>query len=302
MYDIIVVGSGPAGLTAALYAGRANKSVLVIEKESFGGQVTHSPKIENYPGDMEMSGNDFADRLLEQAIAQGAETEFAEVTGVEDLGEVKRVYTDGDTFEARAVILATGVKHRRLGVAREEELEGEGVSYCAVCDGAFFEGREVAMVGGGNSALQEAILLAGLCKKVTVVQNLPFLTGEAKLQEKLLAMDNVEVIMPAVVEELLGGESVTGLVIKNPDNGALRTLRVDGVFVAIGLLPDNGSFTNVAALNEYGYFAAGEDCRTGTPGIYVAGDCRQKAIRQITTASADGAVAALSAIRYLDSL
>ena len=302
MYDIIVVGSGPAGLTAAVYAGRASKSVLVIEKEAFGGQVTHSPKIENYPGDLEMSGMDFADRLLEQAIAQGAETEFAEVTGVEELGDRKVVHTDSGDYEAKAVIIATGVKHRRLGIDREEELEGNGVSYCAVCDGAFFEGQDVAMVGGGNSALQEAILLAGLCRKVYIVQNLPFLTGEAKLQEKIRTPTNVEVIMPAVADAILGGDSVTGFVIRNPETGETRQLDVQGIFVAIGLEPSNGAFSDVASLNSYGYFDTGEDCLTRTPGIFVAGDCRSKAVRQITTASADGAVAALSAIRYIDSL
>ena len=302
MYDIIVVGSGPAGLTAAVYAGRASKSVLVIEKEAFGGQVTHSPKIENYPGDLEMSGMDFADRLLEQAIAQGAETEFAEVTGVEELGDRKVVHTDSGDYEAKAVIIATGVKHRRLGIDREEELEGNGVSYCAVCDGAFFEGQDVAMVGGGNSALQEAILLAGLCRKVYIVQNLPFLTGEAKLQEKIRTLTNVEVIMPAVADAILGGDSVTGFVIRNPETGETRQLDVQGIFVAIGLEPSNGAFSDVASLNSYGYFDTGEDCLTRTPGIFVAGDCRSKAVRQITTASADGAVAALSAIRYIDSL
>ncbi len=302
MYDIAVVGSGPAGLTAALYAARANRSVLVLEKEGFGGQVTHSPKIENYPGELAMSGMEFADRLVEQVLAQGAVTELCEVTSIEDLGDRKLLHTDSGDFEARAVIIAAGVRHRRLGLPREQELEGAGVSYCAVCDGAFFSGQDVAIVGGGNSALQEAVLLSELCRKVYVVQNLPRLTGEAKLAEKLAAAPNVEIIMPALATALEGEESVTGLTIQLTATGESRTLPVQGVFVAVGLEPENRPFEAVAPLDERGYIAAGEDCLTATAGVFVAGDCRSKAVRQITTAAGDGAVAALAAIRYLDTL
>ena len=302
MHDIAIIGAGPAGLTAALYAGRANRSVLVFEKAGFGGQVTHSPKIENYPGDMEMSGIEFADRLIEQVLAQGADTEFCEVLGIEDKGEYKVVHTDSGDFEAKAVIIATGVKHRRLGLPKEEELEGAGVSYCAVCDGAFFSGQDVAIIGGGNSALQEAVLLSELCSKVYIVQNLPFLTGEAKLIEKLEKAENVEIIMPALADAILGDDAVSGLRIKNAETGDIRELSVQGIFVAIGLEPENEAFRPVAALDERGYLDSGEDCTTATAGVFVAGDCRRKAIRQITTATADGAVAAIAAIRYLDTL
>ncbi len=297
MYDIIVVGGGPAGMTAALYALRANKTVLVIEKSTFGGQITYSPKVENYPGKLSMSGNEFADALLEQILAQGAEIELENVTCVDDLGETKVVRTEeGNTFEAKAVILATGAKHRMLGLPGEAELVGNGISFCAVCDGAFYAGKTVAVAGGGNSALQEANLLAETCKEVIVIQNLAAFTGEQRLQDALLARDNVKVIFSTVITglEQENGE-LTGLQLKAED-GTESQLNVDGLFIAIGLAPDNGNFAPLAELDNYGYFASGEDCRTATPGIFVAGDCRAKRIRQVTTAVADGAVAALAAV------
>lgn len=298
MYDIIVVGGGPAGLTAALYALRADKSVLVIEKDTFGGQITYSPKIQNYPGFAEMSGNEFADRLLDQVLAQGAEIELARVTDIKD-GEVKTVVTEDGEFEAKAVVIAVGVKHRMLGVEGEGELVGHGISFCAVCDGAFYKGLDVAVIGGGNSALQEALLLADVAKSVTVVQNLDALTGEARLQSALLEKENVKVICGSVVKEFKkDGRKLTGLVITNSEGDT--ELTVDGVFVAIGLIPENRPFAHLSDLNDYGYFDSDESCTTKTSGIFVAGDCRSKKIRQITTAAADGAVAALAACDYID--
>ena len=303
IYDIIIVGSGPAGLTAAVYARRAGKSVLVLEKEAFGGQITHSPKVENYPGFLEISGNEFAEKLMEQAFAQGAEIDLGEVTEVVDEGHQKTVRTaEGESYAARAVIIAAGSKHRPLGVEREEELVGNGISYCAVCDGAFYAGQHVAVIGGGNSALQEAVMLAERCSRVTVVQNLAFLTGEQQLADKLFAMDNVDFIYSSVVEQLVGEDELTALVLYNTDLGTRTTLEVDGVFVAIGQLPENEPFKGVCEVAMNGYIEAGEDCRTRTAGVFVAGDCRQKGVRQITTATGDGAVAAVAACRYLDSL
>lgn len=304
MTDIIVIGGGPAGMTAALYALRNGKSVLVLEKHGFGGQITHSPKVENWPGTAQMSGNAYAEALLEQILAQGAEVDLAEAVRVEDRGSVKAVYTDdGQVREAKALVLATGVKHRMLGLPGEEELVGEGISFCAVCDGDFYTGKTVCMAGGGNSALQEAILLAGKCEKVIMLQDLPFFTGEQKLQDILFARPNVE---------KRTGVTVTGL---NTENGELKSVTVtgkesgeqediacDGLFVAIGLIPENEAFAQLARLDERGYFASGENCETGTPGVYAAGDCRAKAVRQLTTAAGDGAVAALAACRYIDSL
>lgn len=302
MYDIVIVGAGPAGLTAALYARRMGKTVLVLEKSTFGGQITFSPKVENYPGTMQMSGNEFADRLVEQVLAQGADIEMETVTAVEDRGAAKLVITEEGSHECRSVIIAAGVRHRQLGLPRENEFVGAGISYCAVCDGAFYKGQHVAVIGGGNSALQEAILLAETCSKVTIVQNLPFLTGEQSLQDVLATRKNIEVILGTVVTELTGESELTGLELRKEESGETSTLSVDGMFVAIGLEPVNEAFRDVAALDERGYFDTDEACVTKTPGVFVAGDCRRKGVRQITTAIADGATAALAACRYLDTL
>ena len=302
MHDIIIVGGGPAGLTAAVYGLRAGKSVLVIEKNGFGGQIAFSPKVENIPGTISISGAEFADKLTEQAMNLGADVELETVIRVEN-GDVKKVYTEeGNCFEAGAVILAVGVKHRILGLPGEEELVGNGLSFCAVCYGAFYAGQDIAMIGGGNSALQEALLLSEVCNKVTIVQNLAFFTGEKKLADALAAKDNVEVLFSTVVAEYLSENgTLTGLRVRN-ENGDERVLKLDGAFLAVGLAPENDAFASLAELNDWGYFASGEDCTTQTPGIFVAGDCRSKSIRQVTTAAGDGAVAAMAACRYLDSL
>ena len=305
MYDIIIVGAGPAGLTAALYARRAEKSVLVIEKETFGGQITHSPRVENYPGFIEMSGNEFADKLLEQVMAQGAEIELDEVTSVTGEAGNYSVNCVGKRFGARSVIIASGSHHRTLGLDGELRFVGEGISYCAVCDGAFFKGRRVAVIGGGNSALQDAVLLSDSAASVTVVQNLAYLTGEPRLQKILADKPNVDFIYSSVVRGILTeGEAFAGIEIENTRTGEKSELNLDGMFVAIGQVPENEPFRNVATLSEHGYIEAGEDCvPTGARGgIFAAGDCRTKSVRQITTATADGSVAALAAIRFLDSI
>ena len=304
MYDVIVVGGGPAGMTAALYALRNGKSVLVLEKTGFGGQITHSPKVENWPGTARMSGNEFADAFLEQILDQGAEVDLSEVIRVEDHGTYKTVYTaEGEAKDCRAVILATGVKHRELGLPGEREMTGEGVSYCAVCDGDFFKGRKVCVAGGGNSALQEALLLAGKCSEVVMLQDLPEFTGEKKLQELLFARDNVSARTGVRIVDLGMDEEVrlTGVTVENAQ-GQRETIPCDGLFVAIGLIPENEAFGDVAKLDDRGYFEVPESCVTGTPGIFAAGDCRAKEIRQLTTAAGDGSAAALAACRYIDSL
>ena len=304
MVDVIVIGGGPAGMTAALYALRNGKSVLILEKHGFGGQITYSPKVENWPGTAQMSGNEFADALLDQVMAQGAEVDLAEVLRVEDRGNTKAVFTDdGKTHEAKALVIATGVKHRMLGLPGENELVGEGISFCAVCDGDFYTGKTVCVAGGGNSALQEAILLSGKCAKVIMLQDLPEFTGEKKLQEILFARDNVEkrtgVKITALETE--GGE-LKGVSIEPREGGEKETVACDGLFVAIGLIPENGAFEELAQLNSYGYFDSDEQCTTKTPGVFVAGDCRSKSVRQLTTAAGDGATAALAACRYSDAM
>ena len=299
IYDILIVGAGPAGLTAAIYARRAGKSVLVLEKDSFGGQITFSPKLENYPGFETISGNDLAQRMLEQAMALGADVDMDTVTGIEN-GPVKTVVGENARYEARAVILAAGARHRRLNLPREEDFIGNGLSFCAVCDGAFYQGGHVAVIGGGNTALQEILLLAETCAKVTVVQNLPFLTGEQAMVEQLLARPNVEILYSTLCVGYLGQETLSGLRLQNTETGAETELAVDGAFLAIGTEPENLAFAALAPLDEAGYIKADESCRTATEGVFAAGDCRTKAYRQVATAVADGANAALNACRYLD--
>ena len=304
MYDIIVVGGGPAGMTAALYARRSSKSVLVLEKNGYGGQITYSPKVENYPGTKQMSGVEFADRLLDQILDQGAETEVETVSGLRREGQIWHVLTqEGGDYAARSVILATGVKHRMLGLPGETDLVGSGISFCAVCDGEFYRDRAVVVVGGGNSALQEAILLAETCSRVTVVQDLDYLTGEERSQEVLRSKANVRIITgtKAAGFETKDGE-LTGIRLRRTADGAEWTEACDGVFVAVGLIPENEAFAEAAGLNEFGYIDSDERCLTASPGLFAAGDCRAKELRQLTTAAGDGAVAAIAACRYVDAL
>lgn len=302
MYDIIIIGGGPAGLTAALYGLRAGKSVLVIEKATFGGQITWSPKVENFPTVVSASGNEIADKLMQQVEAQGGETELAEVVSLECEGDVKRVTTDyDDVFEAKAVIIATGAKPRMLGVERETELVGSGVCFCAVCDGAFYKGLPVAVCGGGNSALQDAVLLSETCSKVYLIHRRDSFRGEAKLVEALKAKGNVEFVLNSSVTALKGDAELTGITVTD-NAGATRDIDVAGLFVAIGHAPDNSVFAEFMELDHAGYAASDESCVTKTAGVFVAGDCRKKTVRQLTTACADGSAAALAACSYLDSL
>ena len=289
-------------MTAALYALRAGKSVLVIEKSTFGGQITWSPKVENYPAIPSVSGTELGDRLMAQAEAQGAEFELDEVISVELDGDVKRVKTDfGGEFEAKALIIAVGAKPRMLGLEREEDLVGNGVCFCAVCDGAFYKNRPVAVSGGGNSALQDAVLLSDTCSKVYLIHRRATFRGEAKLVETLRSKDNVEFVLESSVTALHGENELSGITVTNKD-GASRDISVDGLFVAVGHAPDNGVFAQLMELDEAGYAASDESCLTKTRGVFVAGDCRRKAVRQLTTAAADGSAAALAACSYIDNM
>lgn len=300
IHDIIIIGAGPAGLTAAVYARRAGKTVLVLEKDTFGGQVTFSPKLENYPGFQEISGNELAQRMLEQAMALGADIDLDCVTEVQD-GEVKKVIGEYKSYEAKSVIIAAGAHHRRLHLPREEEFIGNGISFCAVCDGAFYKDQHVAVIGGGNTALQEVVLLSDVCKKVTVVQNLAFLTGEDKLMQVLKSKSNIDYIFNTVVAGYEGDDALTAIQLRNTESGEESRLEVDGIFLAIGTVPENEPFAKIAKINEQGYILSDESTATGTAGVFVAGDCRTKTYRQVATAIADGASAALNACRYLDS-
>lgn len=302
MYDIAIIGAGAAGLTAALYALRANKSVLVIEKGSFGGQITYSPQVENFPTQEKLSGSELADKLTEQVLSHGAEVEVDTVVSIDNCGGFKKIIGESGVYEAKAVIIATGAKHRTLGLPREEEFIGEGISFCAVCDGAFFKGKDVAVIGGGNSALQEAVLLSELARSVTIVQNLAELTGEVKLREQLCSKENVKILYSKTVSAYEGEGELEGITIKDENTGETQSLKVDGVFVAIGLAPQNEPFKDLIDLDSYGYADSLEDCTTKTEGIFVAGDCRKKRIRQLTTACADGSVSALAAVSYIESL
>ncbi len=303
IHDVIIIGGGPAGMTAALYALRNGKSVCVIEREGFGGQITHSPRVENYPGIASMSGNEFADTLMSQIMNLGADIELENAQQVIKTDRLFNVHTEeGSAHQGRSVILATGVKHRLLGLDGEQELTGNGVSYCAVCDGDFFAGENVCVVGGGNSALQDALLLSAKCASVTVVQDLPALTAEQVLQKQAMHRDNISIQTNARVTALLQQDGqLTGIRVQS-DQGAPRDIPCSGLFIAIGLVPDNAPFRNLAALTPQGYFDADERCLTGTPGVFTAGDCRNKNIRQLTTAVGDGAVAALAACRYVDAV
>lgn len=302
MYDVMIVGGGPAGLTAALYALRAGKTVLVIEKNSFGGQITWSPKVENFPTVQSISGTELADRLLEQVLSQGADTELCEVISVAKTESGFKAISDfDDEFEARTLIIATGAKPRMLGLDREAELVGSGVCFCAVCDGAFYKNRPVAVTGGGNSALQDAMLLSETCSKVYLVHRRDSFRGEQKLVDALKMRSNVEFVLNSKICGLKGEDELEAISVCD-NTGNEREIKVDGLFVAIGHAPDNGIFKELIELDETGYADSGEACITKTEGVFVAGDCRRKTVRQLTTAAADGSSAALAACSYLDRI
>lgn len=305
MYDIVIAGGGTAGLSAAIYGVRAGKTVLILEEKFYGGQIVNSPEVVNYPGIHKISGYEFARNLYQQATSLGAEYQQAKVVRIEESGNgSKKVYArssggEEKCYETRTVILATGAKNRPLGVEREKELTGSGVSYCATCDGMFFRDRDVAVVGGGNTALEDALFLSNYCSRVYVIHRRDQFRGEEKLVELLRQKEPVEFIMDSVVTRLDGDATLERICVHNKKTGEDREIPVSGIFVAIGQMPDNEDFSDLVEIDEKGYIQAGEDCYTGTPGIYTAGDCRTKEVRQLATAAADGAVAALAACEYM---
>lgn len=303
MYDLIIIGSGPAGMAAAIYAARAELNFLVLEKNICGGQVLNTSDVDNYPGLPEISGFDLADRFREHALHCGASIRDAEAKGICMVAGGYRISLEGgECLDTKTVILATGAVPRRIGCKGETELAGMGVSYCATCDGAFFKNREVFVIGGGNTAVEDALLLARGCRKVTIVHRRDAFRASKSLVTAMLRTDNISVIYDSVAEEILGQDCVTGIVLKNVKTGEMTEYATDGVFAAVGTIPVNLGWQDAIPCDEHGYFIAGEDCATEVPGIYAAGDVRTKSLRQIVTAAADGASAVYHAEQYLAEL
>ncbi len=299
MYDVLIIGAGPAGLTAAIYACRAEKRTLVLEAKTYGGQIINTPDIANYPVAPGISGFDFATTLYNQAKDLGAEVKFEKVTEVRD-GNVKTVVTPKNTYEAKTVIVATGAENRKLGVEGEDKLIGRGVSYCATCDGNFFRKKVVAVAGGGNTAVEDALYLADLAEKVYLIHRRDAFRADAALVSKLKARENVELVLNANVTKLVYDQRLQGVEVTDKFTGETKVLDVAGLFVAVGQVPENQNFAQLIDLDKSGYAIAGEDCLTKVPGIFVAGDNRVKDVRQLITAASDGAVAATAAIKYLN--
>lgn len=300
MYDIIVVGAGTAGLSAAVYGARAGKRVLVLEQKNAGGQIVNSPEVDNYPGIKHISGFEFIQGLQEQAEEAGAQFQYAPAEAIRCEGEKKLVRCGDEELACNSIILATGMVYRKLGLVQEEHLTGKGVSYCAVCDGAFFRGKDTAVVGGGNTALEDAFYLSEICRKVYLIHRRDRFRGENAMVNKLLQTKNVEFVLDSVVTELRGKEQLSGIIIKNRVSGIVSELSVNGLFVAVGQMPENERFRDVVELDSSGYIKADESCCTSVPGIYAAGDCRTKQVHQLVTAAADGAVAALAACGQIE--
>ena len=301
MYDIVVVGAGTAGLSAAIYGVRAGKSVLVLEGASYGGQIINTPEIENYPAIKKTSGFEFATDLFNQAKDLGAEVKYEKVTGISLEGNIKKVKTDKGDYDAKSVILATGAKNRPLGLPNEKKLVGSGVSYCATCDGMFYRGKVVAVNGGGNTAVEDATFLSAYVEKVYVVHRRDAFRADKAEVDRLTSKPNVELVLNSTIKALESDDTgLTGIVVVNKD-GVEREIKLDGLFVAIGQAPDNAAFQDIVKLDGKGYIEAGEDSLTETEGVFTAGDCRTKAVRQLATAASDGAVAALAAVNYMNS-
>ena len=293
MYDVIIIGAGPAGITAGIYCQRANLKTIIFEKESIGGQIASSPLVENFPGCKSISGAALANNFYEQATELGVPIEIEEVEKIIP-GEINKVITDFGEYEAKTIIVATGAKYRLLGLPNEENLLGKGIAFCTSCDGAFFKGKDVAIIGGGNTAVTNAIYMAALCPKVYLVNRGDKLNCEKTLIDKLNKLQNIEVIYNASVKEILGEEELEGIVLTNDTK-----LNIKGMFVSIGMTAQTNLVENLLDLNEYKYVES-DDCATNKNNIFVAGDCRDKSIRQLTTAVADGTTAAIKAIKYLE--
>ena len=301
MIDVLIVGGGPAGITASIYAARSGLNTLLLERETFGGQIASSPKVENFPSIISISGEELVSRMLEQALEFGVNVDVENVTAINQIEDYFEVITDYNKYQTRCVILATGVTHREINAKNVENFIGEGISYCAVCDGPFYKDRDVAVIGDGNSAMQYAISLSQYCHKVYICTLFDNFFGEKSVEKVLRSRSNIEIVHNCSLERVNGDSELKQAEFINLLTKERILLDVQGIFIAIGHIPHNDDFKNIVSLDQQGYILGNELCETNTPGIFVAGDCRQKAFRQVSTACADGTIAALSAIRYLES-
>ncbi len=301
LYDIIIIGAGPAGLTSAIYARRASKKTLVLEANSYGGQIINTLDIENYPTEEHISGFDFATRLYNQAKNLGTEIIFEKVVDINDTGKIKEVITTKNNYKAKTVIIATGSKNRKLNLPNEDELVGKGVSYCATCDGAFYKKKNVAVVGGGNTALEDALYLSNIAACVYLIHRRDEFRGQESTINLLKEKDNVKFIYNSNITKLNANDKLESIEVTNKD-GSIKNIEVDGLFVAVGRIPENQNFAKLINIDEAGYIIANENCHTNVEGIYVAGDNRVKEVRQLVTATSDGAIAATSAIKYINEV
>lgn len=301
MYDIIIIGAGPAGLTSAIYSRRAEKKTLVLEAKAYGGQIINTLNIENYPVEPHISGYDFATKLYNQAKELGSEVIFEKVVEIKNNNEYKEVVTTKNTYTTKAVIIAVGAENRKLGIENEQELVGKGVSYCATCDGAFYKGKNVAVVGGGNTALEDALYLTDLAKEVYLIHRRDEFRADESVVNKLKERENIKFVYNSNVTKLNANNKLESIEVTNKDGGVTE-IEVSGLFVAVGRIPENQNFANLINLNETGYAIAGEDCHTNVDGIFVAGDTRMKELRQLVTATSDGAIAATEAVKYINNL
>ena len=300
MYDVIIVGAGPAGLTAAIYARRSKKSVLVFEALTYGGQITTTPDIENYPAYSHISGFDFATNLYNQTKDLGAEIKFEKVINIEDKKDYKEIMTNKATYKSKTVILATGAENRKLNLPNEDDLVGKGVSYCATCDGAFYKNKIVAVNGGGNTALEDAIYLSDIASKVYLIHRRDEFRAEEELVTRVKEIDNIELVLNSTITSLNASDKLNSIDVKDKE-GKINTIDIDGLFIAVGRVPENQNFAKLIDLNPQGYAVSGEDCHTKVEGIFVAGDNRVKLVRQLVTAAADGATAATEAVKYINN-
>lgn len=299
MFDIIVIGGGPAGITAALYAARGGKKVMLLESNAFGGQIATAPKVENYPSYLEISGAELAESMFNQAVAHGVEFDMGQATVNKSADGHFVVTTEYSSYQSKAVILATGVAHKHLGIQAEANLVGRGVCYCAVCDGAFYKDQDVCVVGDGNSAAQYALYLSEICTKVHLLTLFDRLFCDKELTDRILANDKIEWVRNVSVYDILGEDKVEGVAFRDND-GAVTYLDTDAIFVAIGQVPNNQPFAELVTLDQRGYIVANDNCETSCEGVFAAGDCRTKTVRQCTTAVGDGAVAGFAATLYVD--